>query len=68
MVMRGEPPRNTGTDGDGVAQIEADHFEKCPVCTQWFDMRDLTQIVEHIHDTDIEVLEEPEPPREGPVH
>jgi len=24
MIMRGELPRNTGTDGDGVAQIEAD--------------------------------------------
>jgi hypothetical protein len=24
MIMRGELPRNTGTDGDGDAQIEAD--------------------------------------------
>ena len=68
MVMRGEPPRNTGTDGDGVAQIEADHFEKCPVCSRWFDMRDLAQVAEHIHDpSEIEILEGPELPREGPV-
>jgi hypothetical protein len=47
-MMRTEPPRNTGTDGDGVAQSEADHFQKCPVCSQWFDMRDLAQVAEHI--------------------
>jgi hypothetical protein len=39
MMIRGELPRNTGTDGDSVAQIAADHFEKCPVCLQWFDIR-----------------------------
>ena len=44
--MRTEPPRNTGTDGDGVAQSEADHFQKCPVCSQWFDMRDLAQVAD----------------------
>jgi hypothetical protein len=27
MIMRSEIPRNTGTDADGVAQCEADHFE-----------------------------------------
>lgn len=42
-MKRGELPRNTGTDGDGVAQREGDHFEKCPACSQWFDMRDLAQ-------------------------
>jgi hypothetical protein len=70
MIMRGELPRNTGTDGDGAAQNEADHFEKCPVCSQWFDMRDLAQVAEHIHDgREIEVLEGPgPPPRYEPVH
>jgi hypothetical protein len=54
---------------DGVADNEADHFMKCPACSQWFDMRDLAQIVEHIHGDEIEVLKEPfPPPREGPVH
>ena len=32
----GEPP--TG---------EADHFIQCPVCTEWIDMRDLGQVIEH---------------------
>jgi hypothetical protein len=26
-----EPPRNTGTDGDGVVENEADHLMTCPV-------------------------------------
>jgi hypothetical protein len=53
---------------DGVAQSEADHFDKCPVCSQWFDMRDLAQVAEHIHDgSKIEVLEGPAPPCDPPV-
>jgi hypothetical protein len=41
---------------------------KCPACSQWFDMRDLAQVVEHIHDSQIEVREGPvRPPREGPM-
>jgi hypothetical protein len=28
-MMRGELPRNTGSDADGAAQSEADHLEKC---------------------------------------
>ena len=65
-----ELPRNTGTDGDGVAQVEADQFQKCPVCSQWFDMRDLAQVAEHIDDvSEIEILEGPgPPPRESSVH
>jgi uncharacterized C2H2 Zn-finger protein len=51
-----------GIDADGVAENEADHFMKCPACSQWFDMRDLAQVVEHIHDSEIEVLEGPIPP------
>ena len=67
--MRSKLPRNTGTDADGVAQSEADQFEKCPVCSQWFDMRDLAQVAEHIHDgSKIEVLEGPAPPRDPPVN
>jgi hypothetical protein len=58
-----------GIDADGVAENEADHFMQCPVCSQWFDMPDLAEVVEHIHDSEIEVLEGPvPPPREGPVH
>jgi hypothetical protein len=34
---------------------------KCPGCSQWFDMRDLGQIIGHIHDADIDIRESPEP-------
>jgi hypothetical protein len=52
-----ELPCNAGADGDRVAQIEADHFEKCCVCSHWFGMRDLAQVAELIHDgREIEVL------------
>jgi hypothetical protein len=32
-----------------------------PVCSQRFDMRDLAEVVEHVHDNEIEVLEGPIP-------
>ena len=50
---------------DGAAETEADHFMKCPGCGQWFDMRDLGQVLAHVHDGDIEIAEGPAPPREG---
>jgi hypothetical protein len=56
-----------GIDSDGIAQTEADHFMKCPVCAHWFDMRDLGQVLEHVHDSEIEMLDGPRPAREGPV-
>jgi hypothetical protein len=69
MIVRCEVPRNTGADGDGVAQTEADHFEKCPVCSQWFDMRDLAQVSDHIHEgSEIEVSEGLGPPPEEMLH
>ena len=49
-------------DADGIAKTEADHFMKCPGCDQWFDMRDLGQVIEHVHDdSEIEVTEGPGP-------
>jgi hypothetical protein len=37
---------------------ESDHFEKCCVCARWFDLRDLAQVADHIHDdSQIEILE-----------
>jgi hypothetical protein len=54
-------PRNTGVDADGIAQTEADHFMKCPGCGQSFDMRDLGQVLEHVHDASIEIVEGPLP-------
>jgi Zn-finger nucleic acid-binding protein len=53
-----------GFDLDGLAQTEADHFEKCPNCGQWVDRRDLTEVLKHIHDGDeIEFVRGPRPRR-----
>jgi hypothetical protein len=58
-----------GIDPDGIAETEADHFMNCPGCGEGFDMRDLAQVLAHIHDAEIEISEGPEPPaREAPVH
>jgi hypothetical protein len=48
-----------------VAETEADHFGNCPVCGAYLDMRDLAQMLAHIHDAEIEISEGPEqPPRQ----
>ncbi len=62
-------PRDTGVDPHGIAETEADHFMKCPACGQWFDMRDLGQLLAHVHDAEIEIGAGPEPPsaRRAPV-
>jgi hypothetical protein len=58
----------SGYDPDGVAQSEADYFEKCPVCGEWFDVRDVAQMAMHIHDlTDVEITIGPAPAPRGPV-
>ena len=57
--MKTALPRNNGIDADGVAQTEADHFVKCPGCDQWFDMRDLGQVLEHVHGEESEIIEGP---------
>jgi hypothetical protein len=41
-------------DADGVAQTEADHFGNYPVCGGLIDMRDLGQVLAHVHDARIE--------------
>jgi hypothetical protein len=56
-----------GFDPDGVAETEADHFMKCPGCGEWFDMRDLDQLLAHVHDAEIEISEGSAPPKRGPV-
>jgi hypothetical protein len=49
---------------DGVAETEADHFGNCP----YIDMRDLEQVLAHVHDGEIEIGEGPElPTREKPL-
>jgi hypothetical protein len=47
-----------GSDLDGISQSEADHIVKCPACDQWFDILDLSQVIQHVHDAEIEVLDE----------
>jgi hypothetical protein len=44
-----------GFDPDAVAETHADHFGNCPVCGALLDMRDLGQVMEHVHDTDLEI-------------
>jgi hypothetical protein len=48
-----------------MAEAEADHFMKCPGCGEWFDMRDLAQLLVHVHDAEIEIGEGPKPPARG---
>jgi CRISPR/Cas system type I-B associated protein Csh2 (Cas7 group RAMP superfamily) len=55
MIVRG----NTGVDADGIAETEADHFMNCPGCGEWFDMRELGQMLVHMHDAEIEIGEGP---------
>lgn len=52
---------NRGIDPDGVAETEADYFGNCPICGALLDMRDLTQVLAHVHDAEIEIGESPEP-------
>jgi len=55
-----------GYDPDGAPEKEAGYFEKCPECGEWFDVRDLDQVLTHVHDAEIEISEGPEPPpRQG---
>jgi hypothetical protein len=57
-----------GIDPDFTAETEADHFGNCPVRGAYIDMRDLAQVLAHVHDAEIEIGDGPEPPpREGPV-
>lgn len=38
-------------------QSEADHYIRCTICGETFDMRDLGQVLDHLHGQEIE--EEP---------
>jgi hypothetical protein len=43
-------------------KTELEHFMECPVCHQWFDMRDPDNIAKHIHGGKIEMVETFGPP------
>jgi CRISPR/Cas system type I-B associated protein Csh2 (Cas7 group RAMP superfamily) len=45
-----------GVDADGIAQTEADHHMKYPECGKWIDMRDLGQVLEYVHDGEVELI------------
>jgi hypothetical protein len=54
-----------GYDPDGIAETESDHFGNCPICGAYLDMRDLAQMLAHVHDAEIEISEGPTaPPRQ----
>jgi hypothetical protein len=60
--------RYRGYDPDGTTANEADYFGNCSVCGAFIDIRDLGQVLAHVHGAEIEIGEGPEPPpREGPV-
>ncbi len=48
--------------GYEVLGNEARPRSYCPICGALIDMRDLGQVLAHVHDAEIEVGEEPEPP------
>jgi hypothetical protein len=50
-------PRHTGRDLDSVAKTELDHFGNCPFCGALVDMRDLAQVMEHVHGQEIEDID-----------
>jgi hypothetical protein len=55
-------PRYTGVDADGVAKTELDHFGNCPICGALVDMRDLGQVLTHVHDAEFKICQGDELP------
>jgi hypothetical protein len=60
-----EVRNSRGIDADGVAKTETDHDRYCPVCRAYFDMHDLSQMLAHLHDQEIETGEGEAPPPRG---
>jgi hypothetical protein len=58
-------PRYTGTDDE--PRTEIDHLGNCPHCGALIDMRDLRQVIEHVHDhwEEIEYIEGNDAARAG---
>jgi hypothetical protein len=60
MELDLKAPRHTGRDVDNAAPTKAEHHMKCPGCGRWFDIRDLGQVLEHVHDaSEVEFIEGP---------
>jgi hypothetical protein len=51
-------PSHNGRDADGEARAELEHFGNCPHCGALVDMRDLKQVIEHVHDRWDEITED----------
>jgi len=56
-----------GHDPDGVAKTEIDRFGNCSFCGALVDMRDMGQILAHIHEAEIEIGEGPPIARKIPT-
>ncbi|TWB66650.1 hypothetical protein [Bradyrhizobium sacchari] len=54
MAEKGKP------SGSWRPQCEADHYIRCPICGELLDMRDLGEVLDHLHGQEIE--EEPMQP------
>jgi hypothetical protein len=54
-------PRYTGTDSESPERPEIEHFGNCDVCGALVDMRDLAQVMEHMHGRQPIDLTQPEP-------
>jgi CRISPR/Cas system type I-B associated protein Csh2 (Cas7 group RAMP superfamily) len=57
--------RNTGRDIEGIAALRPTTFMECRGCGEWFDMRDLGQVFQDVHEGEIDSDEALEPQRPG---
>jgi hypothetical protein len=44
-----DPPANDGRPLGWVPTYEGDHYAYCERCRQWFDLRKLSDVMEHNH-------------------
>jgi hypothetical protein len=62
-------PRELLLDKYEVSGDETRPRSYCPICGALIDMRDLSRLLAHVHDAEIEIGEGQEPSRrEAPVH
>jgi hypothetical protein len=54
-----------GVDADDPDRPEIEHFGNCPACGALVDMRDLGQVLAHVHGAEFEIGEGDEAP-DGP--
>jgi hypothetical protein len=55
-------PHYTGTDSEKSARPELEHYGNCDVCGALVDMRDLAQVMAHMHGRQpIDLPDKPDP-------